>query len=121
MSQFQATLLRDNGSRHRRCQVIHHDHHIHRMRIEELVKLPHHPTRYLVQALGVNTQIEVRPLHLKVVEERRLQSGIILTACIYQMTIQLSRLMDSSQKGRHLDEIRTGTSHNTDAFFHNNL
>ena len=121
MRQFQTPLLRDDSSSHRRSQVIHDNHHIHRVSIEEPIELPHHPTRNLIQALGVNAQIEIRPLHLEIVEERRLQCRIILTPCINQMTIQLPGLMDSSQKWRHLHEIRTRTGYDTDSFFHNNL
>ena len=98
MSQGNGALLRNDGGGHRGSQIVDHNHHVYRMRIEEGVELGHHAARDLIEARAVDTQIELRTRHLEVGKERGLQRGVILTAGIDHQTLGILALPDGAHQ-----------------------
>ena len=55
MGQAHATLLGDDRGRHRRGEVVDHDHYVDRMLVEEAVESSHHLRGDLIEAGGGHT------------------------------------------------------------------
>ena len=96
MGQTDATFLRHDSGGHRRGQVVDNNHHIDGMVVEELIELSHHLTGNLVETSADHTEIILRTVDLKVVEERGFERRIVGTAGIDQQTGYLGALVNGS-------------------------
>ena len=116
MCQFDASFLGNDSSRHRRGKVVDHNHHISRILLQISIKMSHHPTGYLIQAGTVNTKEHRRARHLQIIEERGLQSRIVLTTSIYQFILGTLSLLNGTNQRCHLHKIRACARNNTNIF-----
>ena len=82
MSQLQSALLRDNGSGHRRGEVVDNYDHVGGLAFEQGVELGHHAARNLVETGAVDSKEHRWTRHLQVVEDRGFERGVVLTSCI---------------------------------------
>ena len=91
------------------------------MLVEKPVELRHHLTGDLVETGADDTQVILRTVDLKIIEERSLERGVVGTAGIDEQTVGLRALTDGPHQRRHLDEVRPCTGENTDILCHNSL
>ena len=84
VSQPDAALLGDDSSRHRRSEVVDHNHHVDGMLVEQTVEFGHHTTRNLIQPVAVDTQTHIGLRHLEISKQRGLKRGVVPTPCINQ-------------------------------------
>ena len=111
MSQQNALLLCDDSRSHCRSEVINNDNDICRMLLKIALEGRHNLTRKLIEVNAVDTKAYVGATDLKVVEERRLECGVVLTTCVnqtatYLLAFSLS-LVNGTNDWGNLNEVGT--------------
>ena len=86
------------------------------MMLQQIIEGCHHTTGDVVQTDAVDTQIDFRSGHLKVIEEGRLQRGVILASCIDQHIGCFVAFLNGTDEWCYLYEVGTGTGHNGNSF-----
>ena len=113
-----ALLLCDDGCRHGRGEVVDDYHYVGLMLLQIALKRRHHLPGEFIQVLAHHIEEYLWRCNLKIVEERRLQRWVILTACIHQGIVNVATMclgiIDGPYNGSHLDEIRACARYDTD-------
>ena len=111
MSQQYALLLCHDGSRHCRSEVVNDNNDVCRMLLKITLEGRHNLTRKLVEVNAVDTQAYIWATDLKIVEERRLECGVVVATCVnqtaaYLLAFSLS-LVNGTNDWGYLNEVGT--------------
>ena len=118
-----ALFLCHNGSRHGGCQVVDNHYGVCLTVLKVVLEERHHLPGNLVEVLAYYSEAYVGASELQVVEERGLQSGIVLAAGVYKAARDVQSLfacpVDGAHQWSYLYEVRPRSANN--AYFHSCL
>ena len=118
--QAQSALLGHDSCGHGGGKVVDNNHGVGGVVLQVVLEGSHNTASELVQILAVDTQEDIGLRHLQVVEQRRLQRAVGLTAGIHQPVADALGLSDNADNWGDLHEIGSGAGEDTDFVFHSN-